>query len=838
MRQYFCCDQRRRAAVAASNLNGIDFLEVLDNDDATNDDERQTVLFVHLIKPFRDESIPEELVPADLQPENILIEGGERIQTINITNVMTFDDSRVIQVRVDQWGDFSTYTLKISENNAPPNWLDPVLSGINFSFKVNCPSDFDCQPKRVCPSDISPQPDINYLAKDYGSFRQLMLDRLKVLIPQGVERNPADLGMALVELMAYVGDHLSYQQDSINTEAYLGYARRRTSVRRHARLVDYFMHDGINARTWVCFQVTTNTVNLPQGTQLLTRVDRENVLISPRSSDYEAALQQAPTIFETMTPCTLMQAHNQLEFYTWGDQECCLPKGSTQATLLDHYPDLNDGDILIFEEVKGPRTGKPGDADPKHRWAVRLTQVTLIEDPIGGQFEEPPNNEAVPVTQIVWSSADALPFAFCLSALTEAPQGEQYVTNVTVALGNIVSTDHGATITDEFLGTVPSPFLFKVPALASDRCEPQIPKPVIPLFRPSLAQGPLTQSESYNEDNEPPFSAQDLFHREIQAAIPAIRLQSEQSGQRADWFPVRDLLNSDRQDLKFVVESELGGIATIRFGDDQYGFRPNAGTQFTATYRIGNGIQGNIGADTLAHVVSNQGGVVQVRNPLPARGGVEPETIEHVRQSAPYAFRIQERAVTLADYAAVAERHHEVQKAAATFRWTGSWRTVFLTIDRRGGLPVDAAFETELRQHLERFRMAGYDLEVDGPRYVSIELNLLICVKPYYFRTDVKAALLDTLSNRVLPNGRRGLFHPDNFTFGQNIYLSQVYATAQAVEGVASVQVTFFQRQGSPQTSGLDDGVLEIERLEIARLDNDPDFQERGVLRLQMEGGK
>jgi len=33
-------------------------------------------------------------------------------------------------------------------------------------------------------------------------------------------------------------------------------------------------------------------------------------------------------------------------------------------------------------------------------------------------------------------------------------------------------------------------------------------------------------------------------------------------------------------------------------------------------------------------------------------------------------------------------------------------------------------------------------------------------------------------------------------------------------------------------------GRLDIARLEIARLDNDPDFPERGVFRVIMEGGK
>ena len=134
-----------------------------------------------------------------------------------------------------------------------------------------------------------------------------------------------------------------------------------------------------------------------------------------------------------------------------------------------------------------------------------------------------------------------------------------------------------------------------------------------------------------------------------------------------------------------------------------------------------------------------------VRNPLPAEGGVDPETIAQVRAYAPAAFRTQERAVTEADYAEVTERHPGVQRAMATFRWTGSWHTVFITVDRVGGLPVDDDFEASIRTHVERYRMAGHDLEIDGPRYVSLEIDMHVCVEADYFREDVKGELLDAV---------------------------------------------------------------------------------------------
>ena len=73
-----------------------------------------------------------------------------------------------------------------------------------------------------------------------------------------------------------------------------------------------------------------------------------------------------------------------------------------------------------------PTTFVAEDADRSHRWAVRLTEVTLSSDPSGQLFDEPPGDGAVDVTEIAWDAADALPFPLCLSvAGTARPRGER-----------------------------------------------------------------------------------------------------------------------------------------------------------------------------------------------------------------------------------------------------------------------------------------------------------------------------------------------------------------------------------------------------------------------------
>lgn len=837
---YTCSDQHRRNALEGTALNGIDYIEVVDHN--APDLDQQRILHVHFVNP-----IPPP--PPTLSANNFRIEGGERIRNIKVTNVSVGSAANIIAIRVEKPGDFSTYTLRLVKDLEHTDTLDgydPALSSIDFSFKVECQSDFDCQQKHICPPKTLVEPEINYLAKDYSSFRRLILDRIASLIPGWKERNPADLEVALVELLAYVGDQLSYQQDAVATDAYFARTRSRISARRHALLVDYSMHNGCNARTWVQIGVS-DRVDLKQNTQLLTRLPGQGLLINPTSTAYQQALASNMEVFESMEKKTLFPDNNKFLFYTWGDERCCLPEGATQATLVGHHLDLYDGhdpdhpvpDVLILEEVRGPKTGAPEDADPSHRHAVRLKRV--IHTINGIPLTDPLDNQEI--TEIEWNDEDRLPFPLCISAITDKEHNEQHITDVSVAKGNVILADHGLTMESEAI--IPNIVPPNPPPIAlgeNGLCRRKNPIQVRTRYRPHLKNAPLTHADPYLEK----ASARNAMSRSLQDATPQIALaglSQNNPPQETTWTARIDLLDSLPDDKRFVAEIETDGTAHLRFGDNIFGASPDSGTAFTATYRVGNGSSGNIGAGAISHIVSDslsQGVIIEVRNPLSAQGGKEPETIEEVRQRAPYAFRTQERAVTPEDYQEKAQTDQEVRWAAATLRWTGSWYTVFLTIDRKAGLPVeeDPAFGNRILSRVEKYRMAGHDLEVNGPVFVPLEIEMQICVKPDYFRADVKEALLEILSNRILPDGRRGIFYPDSLTFGQTLFLSRVYASVQSVEGVASVKINTFRRQGELGSTLPIDQKLKLGRLEIARLDNDPNFPEHGVLRLMTEGGK
>lgn len=1083
--QYICgTDLRRQAVRNSASTNGIDFLEVYVSESKIQTPQAPTLSprFRALLVMYCFKSINSQ----GLREENVTIDGGTRIKNIRIdwadsasriiqdlannsssqiTDDLTEEEKKIILdmdlpydralvIRPDALGDFSDYSIKlvsaIDYNNSDNNRLnagrpssgthlplqnfDVLLSKVDFSFRANCYSDFDCKPETICPEGSMIEPDIDYMSKDFASFRRIMLDRFSTIIPEWKERNPADMGIVITELVSYVCDHLSYYQDAVATEAYLGTARRRISIRRHARLLDYFVHDGCNARAWIFFELNDQVPggeegivanNAPEaflverGTKLLTKdktqLNQESSHNLPHiveSADFLDSVTKGDVeVFETMQELTVYKNHNKIFFYTWGRSVCCLSAGVTSATvinednklsfhlfewsdiggsnpenekikkikeslmdlldlawlsgvnvrikkipipspppptssyesvieitnglnspiylllnkektlvtvakdekgefeitklfaskkgnnLLIHTTTLKSGDVLIFEELVSPTTHKQADADPLHRHAVRLSKVT-------------PNYDAlfnVSLIDITWSQEDALPFPLCIDAVPNENLSDEETgghiakeetslipkttqSAISIARGNVVLADHGYTITKSITPSMlPNYIQFRdigqhyqvedfdsvgdygrnndkkdnVEFVGSD--SPigatellgfaPYPRPSGDgfSFNPSLSGRPLTYAAPFDKSG----SASKGTLSNPRNAMPAIRIFVNKDGKENTWCPTRDLLERGEFDEEFVIETENDGTAFIRFPNLSASTRGMTGRPssdgngiadgntivapstdrisqvypFYAMYRIGNGKRGNVGPESISRVVID--GVSKslfsnIRNPMPALGGQHPEDIELVRHYAPEAFRIQDRAVTPEDYVAVLKHHPEVQRAYATIRWTGSWYTVFVSVDRYGGKPVDEKFKQGIRNFLNHYRLAGYDLEIREPSYVPLQIRTKLCIKPNYYFENVKGKLLEVFSNHVNSDGTIGFFHPDNLTFGQPILLSRLYEAAMSVDGVESCKVEIFQRWGKLPNNEIQNAMINMQYFEIARLDNDQNFPENG----------
>jgi Baseplate J-like protein len=859
--QPVCGNDDRRAFIRDDHpvLNGIDYVEVSPD---------QLTVRVYFLKALPQGSSADGAYDLTNHPEWVRIFGGVRIVDIHVMNVARVTDH--LEIAVDTPGDFSDYQLTLGWVLQPDgSWtqaipeLDLQLSRTVLNFKAGCPVDFDCRNQPVCPPDNPPEPLIDYMAKDYASFRQLLLDSIPQLNPGWLEQNPADLGIALVELLAYTGDYLSYYQDAIANEAYLATVRQRVSAKRHARLVDYQMHDGRNAWMFVHFQLQSayplhTAYPIPQGSLLLTRISAPlrhqsglpgTVILKADfpddAFDFDPALSSVQP-FETTFRGQLFVENNLLVLHDWGNTGCCLPAGATSAYLYSAQagkavpPTMAAADYLLIEEALGPVTANAADADPAHRQVVQLISISPTTDHVftdtlqaNGRPEVWKNlgDPFLPLLHVVWRDVDALSTPYCLSS---RPPGGDTVFNISVARGNIVLADHGHTLQETVPAPPPDPF----------GAAAQLP----------LTHGPMTMqmqpaTVTYNALGVLVTPRTDLTGDPRQA-IAAVSVLAQFPTDTELWTVVPDLLESPAFAQEFVADVGDDGRATLRFGDDEYGRDPGTAQQFTAIYRVGNGTAGNVGAESVAHLVQPANApIMLIRNPLPAVDGVDAETIEQVRQYAPAAFHAEQfRAVTEADYVRAAAKMPEVAGAVAAFRWTGSWYTVYVGIAPRnpadlitlagGRTLISPDLQSKVEAFLTTYRLAGYDLEIRSANYVAIQLAMDLCVAPDYFRSEVEQAVLQALSNRRNPDLSLGFFYPTNLGFGKPVYLSKIYAAIQAVQGVDSVTITTFQRYGQPANGEIENGVLPIGPWEIARLDDDPNFMENGVLQINPMGGK
>lgn len=972
-RTMICMEEERRDEIRAqaADWNGLDYVEVEFND------QDPPILNVYFINR----------APVNIVPQNVLIKGGRSIQDVEVEDVeiieaidQTRDD--VMKVTLNKCGDSSVYTLRLVEDRDqeqastgedvtagqvyhPFPGFDPRYAFVSFRFQREEISTLDCKHAPFCPPETLTEPALDYLAKDYAGFRRLIFDRLALIMPDWRERRVPDVGVALVELLAYTGDHLSQYQDAVATEAYLHTARLRTSVRRHARLVDYRLHEGCNARVWVHVQTSMDFAETLQPGELRFDTGPDARQPDGRLLTTNSAPTARGEVFEPLLgPGTetihLYHAHNEIHFYTWGDTLCCLPRGVTSATLIDdrqYYAastdqaaDIHDeedkeaeeqaahdhrrllqlqkGDFLLFEEVIGPRTGKPADADPARRHVVRLTQVEQGFDALYN----------VPVLEIAWAKEDRLPFPLCISTLDSPEHDCRRLENVSVARGNMILADHGRTLKVENLGAVPlvktmqtclgedelseitrlpgkfeptlrqKPLAFAQPLQPTRSTQallvqdpraalpcmelwsiPPLPDNTGPLFTTSDLDDPAELIAALRKHNHPRAmhlyaylsrrtlwllrtlhepellpeqrsKLHDTLHadarqmrprREPKADAPLSELWQVnlRESLRQDlrrllrkWEPRFDLIDSRPADRHFMVEVDNDGCAHLHFGDGQTGRRPEPGEAFVARYRLGGGPAGNVGAGAISRAILSppvSGLTLIPRNSLPVSGGTAPELLAEAKQNAAHLLHTQlERAITAEDYAAIVMRDFkdEVQKAAATIKSEGGWRQVAVAVDPLYRREALADLLRRIKDHLQRYRRAGHNVTVTKAKYVPLDITFEVNVRPGYLQSHVEAELRDLFSNRRLGNGRKGFFHPDNLSFGDDIYLSRLIAVAQAVPGVENVQISNLARHDQTGIPG--NSVLDIDPLEVARLDNDPEFPENGVLTFKMEGGR
>lgn len=766
---------------------------------------------------------------------------------------------RSLRLKLAPVGDYLTYVLSLSPAGvpAPGNALalamDPLFNALPFKFRPGC-FNISCAPPAPGGPRIDTSQAIDYLARDYDSFRHVLMAAMSARVPGWQPTSEADLDQVLIDLIAARGDELADAHDRVLSERGIGTARKRVSLARHARLVDYHIHQGQQATTAVAVQVAGMADLPPIGT------DAFAVWTGPDWKAHDAVLfarfQDRPRWRQRVFP-----ELNDLRLYTWSDTVSALeigateaditPAGATSQVAATNLRDLLRGataaqagapadvdatvDRLLLEEVLNPATGTDNGRDIHHRQVLRLLpgpeRAEVMQDPLTGDW----------FCRVRWQPQDALRSRFCFTIdCGAAPQ-----TDACLFYGNLVDMGHGRPRRMVFVppgGHLPATGDTQLVATHAAYWQPQ--------FRP---RGDDPRSlDGVLAALPRDASIEPLAYRPTPPGgdvPPRSTLVVEVSGYTDPWNEQIDLVESDGSEEHFIVETDEMQDSRIRFGDGRNGAPLPPQAVITCRYQTGGGVVGNVGCDTLT--TSNLP-LLRVWNPLDVDNGLAPESREDIVRRAPEAYRVvQKRCVTVADYARAAERIDGVAHARARYAWCGSWRAAQVVVDPVGGGAPAPELVVRLRAALEAQRLIGDDVEIRAPAYVPLDVKLVLCAHPAYWIEDLRAVLEREFSDEWLPDGRPGFFHPDLWTFGQSLHASQLIGRALSVQGVDRVLRVSMRRFNPGVGGGLVTvtlqpgdlpeslvGRLDIGPFEILVVANDPDRLAQGRITFEIHGGR
>jgi hypothetical protein len=755
----------------ASGRNGIDFITV---DPATS--PPQLVVHFHTGVALQND------------PVTVRLDGGDRIPVVPLDPVAAGDWSQVdgklqLRLRPRVMGDFSVYTLRIT---APR--LDPRFASAEVSFRQFCPDPFDCAPLPPdCPPEDVAAPAIDYLAKDFASFRRLLLADSAQRYPGWVERSKADMLVMFAEALAAMADELSYQQDRLSADLNFATAISRQALTAHARLVDYEPAPLRSATCELMLNVTGTAI--PAGARV-EGLDGDGQRIG-----FEIGTGLSDTASYAVDP----KANWPLAPWWWDDEEKCLPRGATQMWLEGDDLGLVAGArVLIQTDLNGESL----------RQIVTLTEVAADFDPLF------PAGVGTALTRIAWDEAEALQRDRDLEKtkvggnILPATQGDRHARRF--GLPPLAHPDAQAAILRE--GT-------------NGREVARLPLPLHPL---AWLPGALTPEITVRQTDPEP-----LDWRYVRTLLDADRVTPAFVVDQQAWRAVS--FAGEGTPRHWEPDGDAG--ACVRFGDGEFGQPPAPGVLLTVTWRTSAGAIGNLPADAI-NEIPDPAFFTAARNPLPATGGADAETAQQVRRFAPQAFRKRPlRVVRPEDYDAAARELAWVQDAGTAARWTGSWHTRFTAADPLGGFGMSEGQHLELQQLIDRRRLAGVEAYVPRPVYVAIDLEIEVCVAANARRDVVERAVLAALGPAGGGGGEKGFFFADRFTFGTPLYRARLEAAVDAVPGVKGVLALRYRRRGA--LSGFTDlpPRVMLGMGEILRIDNDPSWPERGTIRIITEGG-
>lgn len=195
----------------------------------------------------------------------------------------------------------------------------------------------------------------DFSTRDYEGFRNSMIEMLKVKIPEYSDFSQSDVGIVLIELLAYNLDLLSFYNDKVANELFLETAMERGSVARLSSMLGYKLRESSPSHFKQVFEIIPQETSftIPKGYVIQTE---ESTAEQSVQFETDEALVIPPQCngLETDEEGNYLYSVNITQGYSVVGEVVGSSNGAVnQSFLLDYSPVVSDSVEIFVNEGMG-----------------------------------------------------------------------------------------------------------------------------------------------------------------------------------------------------------------------------------------------------------------------------------------------------------------------------------------------------------------------------------------------------------------------------------------------------------------------------------------------------
>lgn len=255
------------------------------------------------------------------------------------------------------------------------------------------------------------------------------------------------------------------------------------------------------------------------------------------------------------------------------------------------------------------------------------------------------------------------------------------------------------------------------------------------------------------------------------------------------WTKVDDFLDSITTSRHYTATVESTMYSKITFGNGVNGQKVPLNAPIYSTYRVGGGTVGNVAIGKINYLYDDISEIESVTNAVAATGGLDFEEVEAARMTAPKRYKTLNRAITPADFEAIAEDVSGVAHAKAVEIFNTNGDVYLYIVPTSYGVPSSALL-SEVSDKITEIMVLNNNLSVFATEYVDYNVTLSIVVGDTYVNADKKTEIETLLETKTL--------NPLYFSHGESILTNYIAGAIYGIEGVRSVIIDAYTLGATP----------------------------------------